>query len=170
MYFFHGKWCWNIACALYLEGSIHQPYSYTKYSGKIVKWRCTLYSGKYSNCITFHFIKLFLKSYENPTQKQKQSCQENGKVPFVARLKLVKNPFLLKSGPRSVVDLKSWNSPLCARVRQVLKPPNLVNCHKATLNTKIPPLGTKLPSRLHFCMIYLNFMLICKSGRTTAAK
>ncbi len=45
--FFHWKKFWNIAFALSLEGSIHQPYSWTKYSGKIVtkvrtRWVCTL--------------------------------------------------------------------------------------------------------------------------------
>ncbi len=43
-HFFHQKLCWNIASPLYLEGNINHPYSKTKYSGKIVKWRCALYS------------------------------------------------------------------------------------------------------------------------------
>ncbi len=45
--FFIEKWYWNVVCSLCLEISIHQPYSYTKYSGKIVKWRCAVYSYTY---------------------------------------------------------------------------------------------------------------------------
>ncbi len=26
-HFFYWKWCWKIVCTLYLEGSIHEPYS-----------------------------------------------------------------------------------------------------------------------------------------------
>ncbi len=47
------------ACTLYLEGSIHQPYSQAKNSGKIAKWRCTLlYSIKCGSLQHGHWANL----------------------------------------------------------------------------------------------------------------